>query len=314
MAKVLTLGEPLAVFAAQDADASLVDAANFKKYLAGAELNVAVGLARLGHNVTYLTQVGTDPFGQFIIKAINANGIATDQIRMVNDAWTGFELKQRVTSGDPDTYYFRKGSAAARVTPSILDGLSIQSFDHIHLTGIFSALSQTTLQTVDAVLHLAKSAGVPVTFDPNLRPALWPNENEMKTALNALCEQADIVMPGVNEGMVLMGSSDPENIADFYLHKGVKTVIVKVGAKGAFMKDQKGQTNFVPGFKVKQVIDTVGAGDGFATGVIDGFLKHAEATQILRQGNAIGALAVLQPGDSDGYPTAKGLDAFLQTN
>ncbi|MFD1672652.1 sugar kinase [Agrilactobacillus yilanensis] len=314
MSKILTLGEPLVVFASEDQDKDLVTAKHFQKFLAGAELNVAVGLTRLGHQVTYLTQVGNDPFGQFIISAMQANQIDASNIKTIDTAWTGFELKEQVSQGDPGVFYYRKNSAASQVTPEMIDALDLSEFDHIHLTGIFAGLSKTTLATAEYCLQKAKAAHIPVTFDPNLRPQLWQSEVEMKTILNRLCAQAEIVMPGIGEGQILMGSDDPETIADYYLNEGVKMVIVKVGSKGAFIKDAAGHQDFVAGFKVKKVIDTVGAGDGFATGVVDGYLRKKPIAEILRQGNAIGAMAVQHQGDSDGYPTAEALADFLQTN
>lgn len=314
MSKILTLGEPLVVFASEDQDKDLVSAMRFRKFLAGAELNVAIGLTRLGHKVTYLTKVGNDPLGQFIVAAMQENQIDVSHVSKTDAAWTGLEFKEKVSQGDPDVFYFRKHSAASQITPEMIDQLNLSNFDHIHLTGIFAGLSKTTLATTEYCLQQAKIAGVPVTFDPNLRPQLWDSKAEMKEVLNRLCAQAEIVMPGNNEGEFLMGSDDPETIADYYLEQGVQKVIVKVGSKGAFLKDQTQQKFFVPGFKVAQVVDTVGAGDGFATGVIDGFLHQKEANEILRQGNAIGAFAVQSPGDSDGYPTAEELMNFLKIN
>lgn len=314
MSKILTLGEPLVVFASENQDQDLVSSDTFKKYLAGAELNVAIGLTRLGHQVTYLTQVGADPFGAFIVSAIQENRIDTHAIQTIETAWTGFELKEKVSHGDPGVFYYRKHSAASQITPEIIDGIDLQAFDHVHLTGIFAGLSQTSLATSEYCLQKAKAAGVSVTFDPNLRPQLWSSEAEMKRVLNRLCTQAEIVMPGIHEGQILMGSDQPEAIADFYLDKGVKIVIVKDGSKGAFIKTATGQQTFVPSFKVQKVVDTVGAGDGFATGIIDGYLRALSPEAMLRQGNAIGALAVQNPGDSDGYPTSSELQSFLQTN
>lgn len=111
-AEVVTIGEPLAVFAATEPNVSLVAAQRFQKFVAGAELNVAVGLARLGHSVSYVSAVGQDPLGQFILDQLQAAHVDHQHVQVSADYWTGFYLKQRVTQGDPATYYYRKNSAA----------------------------------------------------------------------------------------------------------------------------------------------------------------------------------------------------------
>ncbi|PWG68232.1 2-dehydro-3-deoxygluconokinase, partial [Enterobacter mori] len=105
------------------------------------------------------------------------------------------------------------------------------------------------------------------TFDPNLRPQLWDSEKQMCETINDLAKHADIILPGINEGKVLIGSDDPEVIADFYLNQSDKTstVIVKLGKDGAYLKEKGTKSGKkIAGQKVEQVIDTVGAGDGFA--------------------------------------------------
>ncbi len=310
MSEFLTIGEPLVVFAAQEVDTKLADATHFQKFLAGAELNVAVGVSRLGHASQYVSQVGQDPFGEFIINAIQANNIATDNITTTPDAWTGYQLKEKVSSGDPNTFYFRKNSAAAQLTPVAIDNIDFTGLKHIHLSGIFPALSNNSRAAFQRLIDKAREQNITTTFDPNLRPALWASEAEMIATINDFAGQADIVMPGINEGQILLGSTDPNTIADFYLAKGAKLVIVKVGAEGAFAKT-KTRSYFVPGFAVKQVVDTVGAGDGFAVGFITARLEGLSIEAALQRGNAIGALAVQHPGDNDGYPTAVELQRFL---
>ena len=111
-----------------------------------------------------------------------------------------------------------------------------------------------------------------------------------------------------------MGSRDPESIADFYLNNGeaTKTVIVKLGTEGAYVKQKDGTSFTVPGFKVAEVVDTVGAGDGFAVGLITALIEDKPLKEAVVRANAIGAMAVQSPGDNDGYPTPEELAKFLQ--
>ncbi len=314
MSEFLTIGEPIALFGSEEVDKSLKEARHFQKFLAGAEVNVAVGVSRLGHSSEYITRVGKDPFGEFIIDQLHENQIGTSYVSKTADFWTAFQLKDRVSKGDPSIFYFRKGSAAAHFDQTVLDEVDFSSVKMAHLSGIFPAISVQALAAFRYLIHLLEKNHIPTTFDPNLRPQLWSSQEEMIETINDLASHAEIVLPGINEGEILVGSRDPEVVADFYLTNGEKTqaVIVKLGTDGAYVK-QKGTPGFVvPGFKVAEVVDTVGAGDGFAVGLITSLIEGKGLKEAVVRANAVGALAVQSPGDSDGYPTPQQLEKFLQ--
>lgn len=312
MAEFLTIGEPLVVLAAQEVDRSLEETNCFEKFLAGAELNVAVGMSRLGHKAAYISKVGDDSFGHFIIETANRAGIDTSNLTVDREHLTGFYLKQKVNQGDPVVDYFRKNSAAANLTPEEIVDLNLSQVKIAHLSGIFPALSETSLETFQLMNQKLNAANILTVFDPNLRPALWDNLGKMIEVTNELAKGSQIVLPGINEGKTLMGSEEPEAIADFYLNQSdlTHTVIVKLGAKGALVKTKAGETYTVSGFKVKKVIDTVGAGDGFAVGLESALLEGKTIQEAVKRACAIGALAVQSQGDSDGYPTQAELASF----
>ena len=178
------------------------------------------------------------------------------------------------------------------------------------MSGIFPGISDTAEETFRALSKRLNENNILTTFDPNLRP-LWKSHDYMVKTLNELAGYADIVLPGVEEGKILMGSDDPEAIADFYL-KGERTntVIVKIGAEGAFVKTSNGDKYTVKGFHVDHIVDTVGAGDGFALGVITALLEGKSLRSAVMRGNAVGALQIQTPGDNDGYPTPDEPKAF----
>ncbi|GAB6093228.1 sugar kinase [Furfurilactobacillus curtus] len=313
MSEFLTIGEPMAVFASEDVDKSLVEAHNFGKYAAGAELNVAIGVSRLGHTAAYLSSVGDDPFGKFLIQAMQVENVDATYVTKSNEYWTGFYLKERVNVGDPSTHYFRKNSAAANYDIRNLEKLNLDDVKIAHLSGIFAALSENDLEVLKALGKTLQSAGKLITFDPNLRPALWDTQSRMIEVTNELAKLATIVVPGVNEGEILVGTDDPASIADFYLNQSRHTqiVIVKIGPKGAFIKEKGKPGRTIQGFKVDKVVDTVGAGDGFAVGLITGLLEKQTLDNAVKRGCAVGALAVMSPGDNDGYPTPDELHKFM---
>lgn len=315
MTEFLTIGEPIALFGSKEVDRSLSEATQFQKFLAGAEVNVAVGVSRLGHSSTYISQVGKDPFGEFIIKELKKNHIDTSLIEETANYWTAFQLKDRVSQGDPSIFYFRKGSAAAHFDRSILENINFTDLKFAHLSGIFPAISQQACQAFTHLIELLANHHIATTFDPNLRPQLWESVEIMRDTINHLASFATIVLPGVNEGEILVGSRDPQVIADFYLNNGsaTQTVVVKLGEAGAFVKTKTGEQYTVPGFQVSEVVDTVGAGDGFAVGLLTGLMENLSLKEAVVRANAVGALAVQSAGDNDGYPTKEQLADFLAT-
>ncbi len=310
MVEVVTIGEPMVLFVA-DAVGSLETIEHFTKFLAGAEVNVSIGLTRLDHKVCYITKLGHDPFGKYIYNFLSEEHIDTSYVRWDEVNPTGFQIKEKTLSGDPEVVSFRRGSAASCLTKKDLASLDWSGVKHLHVTGIPLALSPDFREAVFSLVALAKIKGIRVTFDPNLRPKLWKSQAVMVRVINELAIQCDIVLPGIGEGAVLTGHDDPEKIADFYLEKGVKAVSVKLGEKGAFVKTQS-ESYLVPGFKVDQVVDTVGAGDAFAVGLISGLLEGLTLRDSVLRGNAIGSLQVMTPGDNDGLPDRETLAHYLQ--
>ena len=304
---VITIGEAMAMFVATETG-DLATAGQFVKRVAGAELNVATGLARLGLKVGWVSRVGNDSFGRYVLQQlekeqIDSRGVTTDARYA-----TGFQLKSKVEDGtDPIVEYFRKGSAASHLSVEDFNEDYFFSARHLHLSGVAAALSATSLELLTHTAKLMKEKGKTISFDPNLRPVLWKSEAEMIGQLNQLAFQADWVLPGVKEGVILTGQKTPEAIADFYLDHGVKTVVLKTGADGAWFKTATGEKGAVAAIKIDNVVDTVGAGDGFAVGVISALLEGKSLQHAVSRGNKIGSLAIQVIGDSEGLPTRAAL-------
>lgn len=299
----VTIGEAMAMFVATETG-DLAAAEQFVKRIAGAELNVAIGLARLGLKVGYVSRVGDDSFGRYTCQQLEKEGVDDRRVTVDKRYPTGFQLKNRVDDGsDPRVEYFRKGSAASHLSVEDFDRDYFGAARHLHLSGVSAAISDSSLALSTLAAQEMKRMGKTISFDPNLRPVLWSSEQEMVKQLNLLAGYADWVLPGVSEGKILTGHDQPESIADFYLDKGVKAVIVKTGCDGAWFKTADGEKGDVKALPVEKVVDTVGAGDGFAVGVISALLEGKSLTDAIRRGNRIGALAIQVIGDSEGLPT-----------
>jgi len=306
---VLLAGEPMGLLMAKT-EGRLEDVTEYSLAVAGAEFNVAVGLARLKHTVTYVTKLGNDPFGKLISNVLNKNAIRNDRIFFTGDRPTGFMLKSLTQHGDPDIFYYRRGSAASTLSEQDVLSLPFDEYTHLHLTGILPALTEQTRSATYMLLKCAEENGLMVTFDPNLRPQLWESHEVMVEVINDIASRAHIVMPGQAEGKILTGSEEPAEIARFYHERGVGTVIVKLCAKGAYYSDGK-NAELVPGFTVPKVVDTVGAGDGFAVGFISAIQEGRSMREAVLRGNAVGAIQVMSRGDNDGLPNREELAAFM---
>lgn len=296
---LLTLGESMVLFAAQE-PGPLAKAQSYTRHLAGAESNVAIGVARLGLRAAWLSRLGCDGFGDFVLEGIQAEKVAChvarDPLRP-----TGFMLKSRTLQGDPEVQYYRRGSAASALDVGDFDERLFASARHLHVTGITAALSPSAAELLAHAMRFVRGLGRSVSFDPNLRPSLWPSRDRMVAEVNRLAALADWVMPGLQEGRTLTGCGQPEDIAASYLAQGARCVVLKLGAQGAYFRTQ-GESDFVAGTPVAQVVDTVGAGDGFAAGVLSARLEGLGWRDALARGNHIGALALSSRGDMEALP------------
>lgn len=301
----LSFGETMAMFVAEQ-NGDLADVGHFHKRIAGADSNVAIGLSRLGFNVAWLSRVGADSLGRFVIDTLEKEGLDCSNVAIDTAHPTGFQLKSRTDDGsDPVVEYFRRGSAASHlsrqsIAPELLNAR------HLHATGIPPALSETAREMSVELMTRMRNAGRSVSFDPNLRPSLWASQQQMISEINRLAALAHWVLPGLSEGRLLTGFEDPADIAAFYLDQGAEAVAIKLGPHGAYYRTHLDQ-GFVAGVPVKTVVDTVGAGDGFAVGMISALLENHSFADAVKRANWIGSRAVQSRGDMEGLPTREEL-------
>jgi 2-dehydro-3-deoxygluconokinase len=316
MTELLTVGEPMGLFIAQE-NGALEDVEHYSSRIAGADLNVAIGVARFGHQVAFISQVGDDTFGRQIKRRLEQEKIDSQYLTVSKEWKTGFMLKGLAANGRPATDYYRKGSAAAHISLEKLDQVDFNGVKILHLGGILAGLSEAGYQ---ATLHLIKRARehqVQITFDPNLRPTIWESEELMIERTNEIAKLCDVVMPNIKEGGILTGEKDVQAMADFYLKQGVKQVIINMVENGSYSKrmDEQHQVHEerMPELKPDQIVDRVGAGDGFVAGVVSGKLERLNDLDCLRRGSAVGAIQMENLGDNEGLPTKAEVTNFLSS-
>jgi sugar/nucleoside kinase (ribokinase family) len=307
---VLTFGEALVGYGS--VEDNLRVATQFTRFPGGAELNVAVGLTRLGVRTTWTSVLGNDAHGDYIADAVGQLGV-TPLVRRATGP-TALMFKAGGADGDPEVLQIRHRTAFAQHADALLtaDILALDGIDHLHLTGIALGISPVVRAASLTLLEAAIAAGLSVSFDPNLRLNLWPNRDEMRAVINTVAARATVVMPGVGEARMLTGHDDPQTIAKTYLDAGTREVVVKLGAEGALAWTAEDQNARSRRFAVTP-IDTVGAGDGFAAGYLAAFLGGGNLQERVDQGAAVGALATTRRGDLAAMPERAEVDALLNS-
>lgn len=289
---VVTLGEAMGLLLA--VGTPLDEARDLRREVAGAELNVAVGLARLGHRTAWVGRVGDDTFGRAVLRRLRAEGV---EVVATVDAErpTGLLVRDTTTSRPVTVWYRRDGSAGSALAPRDVPASLVARARVLHVTGITSALSGTAHDAVVTAVRTARDAGVVVSFDPNVRLRLAP-AHVWAAHLRELAPLADLVLVGEDELGLLGDLAEPAALLD----AGVSTVVVKRGARGADEHDAGG-VRHVPAAPVT-VLDPVGAGDAFAAGYLSGWLDGVGRPDRLARAATVAAQVVTALGDLAGLP------------
>ncbi len=273
MRDVLTFGEALAGFYPASGE-------TLTRFVAGAELNLAVHLARLERSVTYVTRVGDDPFGVAVCEALAAQRIDA-RVAVDPERRTGIYFRELGGAGPRRVYYYRAGSAASELRPDDLPPLG--GYRIVHATGVTAALGPSCLAAVE---HAAGAAFF--SLDVNFRPALWSAEL-CREALLPLAARAAVVFLSDDDNAALTPAEA--------LDAGAAAVIHMRGAGGALYLGQDG-TRLEAQAPVVEAVDTVGAGDAFAAGFLHAQLAGAGPLVSLEEGCRLGAQTVARVGDS----------------
>jgi 2-dehydro-3-deoxygluconokinase len=306
---VVTFGETMVLFT-PETTGLMRYAQTFSRKFGGSETNFAIGLARLGHSVGWISRVGDDELGKAMLSFIRGEGVNVSRVRIDPDAPTGIYFKEFRNAHEVNVYYYRKGSAASRMTAEDLDENYIAQAKYMFVSGITPALSESCREMVWEAIRMAKKHGLKVVFDPNLRKKLWP-EQQARDTLLAIAAQADIVLPGLAEGVFLFGETDPLLLGQRFLEHGAQTVVLKLGEQGAHYFTPETNER-IPSFRVERVVDPVGAGDGFAAGFVSGLLDGLPLPEAVRRANAVGAIVTMVNGDVEGLPERADLKRFME--
>ncbi len=288
----------------------LRDVVLFEKHAAGAEGNVAIGVSRLGCSSGIISRVGNDEFGRFLLGALRAERVDTSHVVVDEGAPTGLFFIQR---GYPildksEAFYYRRNSAGSRLSANDVDEDFVSSAKVFHISGITPALSDSAREATLFAVKAAKRNNVQVSLDTNVRLKLW-NIEAARSALFPLCKIADIVFTSGPDSKIILGEDRPEEIARILHKAGIKTVVVKLGERGAYASSggDVATQPMIPAY----VEDATGAGDSFAATFLATQLKGWKLKDSLLAAATSAALVVSVRGDYENSPDMEGLQTAL---
>ncbi len=313
MTPVLAIGETLIDLIVDDAAPDLEAAETFVARDGGAPANVAVALARLGVSSAFAGVVGDDPFGRRLRATLTREGVDTSRLRATADAHTSLAFAWKDDHGDG---HFQ----LLRLADRLLSEEDVAGFGIAELAGIVvgsvALAAEPSRQAIARAVELAAAAGVPVVFDVNLRPTLWPDLQAARKACLSIIERTTLLKLSLDDARYVFDvAADPMAAIAAARRSAPNVVVLTDGPRGAWFVNEAGGVDHIPAFAV-EAVEPTGAGDAFTAALVSRLLAQewaAPREADLRYASAAGALATAKPGALAGLPTAAELESFLQT-
>ncbi|MEM9012351.1 MAG: sugar kinase [Pseudomonadota bacterium] len=280
MTDILCLGEAMVELNAQPDG-------RYLRGFGGDTSNTAVAAARQGAEVGYITRLGRDGFGDALTAMWREEGVASDLVIRDPAAPTGLYFVDHGPDGHVFSYR-RAGSAASLMRPEDLPVDAIRSARILHVSGISQGISASAADTVFAAIEVARAAGVRVSYDTNLRPALWPLARA-RAVIHAAVSSCQIALPGLDDARALTGRAEPDAILDFYLELGVEVVALTLGAEGTRVATPEVRRHLPP--HTVTALDATGAGDTFDGAFLAELAAGRDPFDAARYANVAAALS-----------------------
>jgi 2-dehydro-3-deoxygluconokinase len=299
MPDLVTLGETCVVLVAKTGG-PLRYSAEFERRLGGAESTVAVGVARLGHSAGWISRLGDDEFGAYILGQMRGENVDVSNTHLSEDAQTGIFFRENRDNGRSSVFYYRRESAFANFSPEDIDKDYIASSRILHLTGITPGLSASCRAAVDHAIDIAKANDVMVVFDPNYRAKIW-SSSEARSCLENLMQRSDHVLAGQEDIGKLTGLTNEKECMKYLHDLGISSVVLKLGRNGALMSSEDGVER-LSGYLLENPVDRFGVGDSFAAGFIVGLLEGRSPRESVTLANAVAGWSIRLPGNIEALP------------
>lgn len=296
---VITIGDAM-IAMCPEKKGPILFSNTFERKVGGAELNVAIGCARLGLKSGWISNLGNDDFGKYILRTVKSESIDTSEVKLIDGYQTSVYFREILSDGSSRSFYYREKSPTSTMKAEELNEEYFKNAKVLHITGVFPSILKNNQKIILEAIKLAKKYNLLVSFDPNIRLKMW-TKDEAKDFITSILPDVDILLIGDEEVELLLDEFNIEKAIKTFHDYGISKVIIKRGAKGAVGSDGS-NTYYVDGIKPKALVDTVGAGDGFAAGFLSATLKGQSFEDAIRFANAVGSLVVGVEGDNEGLP------------
>lgn len=270
MKKIISIGEALIDFIPDKKDCSLKEVGSFERVAGGAPANVCAVVSKLGGKSNFISKLGKDAFGDYIIDVLNEANVNTDYVLRTDKANTGLAFVSLKEDGDRDFSFYRNPSADMLLE---VDEIKKEWFENCH------SLHFCSVDLIECPMKYAHKKAIEyaiennsiISFDPNVRLPLWKSQNECREAILEFLPMANIIKISDEELEFITGYSDIEKAIEVLFKGNTKLVIFTKGKDGAEIFTKESKIN-VSGNDV-EVIDTTGAGDSFIGAFLYRLLK-----------------------------------------
>jgi 2-dehydro-3-deoxygluconokinase len=288
--------------------------------IGGAELNVAVGVSRLGGKSAWVSRLPRNPLGRLIGQRARELGVDCSHVLWSDEGRAGlYFFEFGASPRPPSVLYDRAGSSVSMIRPGEANwGEIFSRAHHFHVTGITPALSGSAAQTTLEALRAAKRAGCTVSYDINYRQKLWPPD-EAGRVQKPMMEYVDLLITNAYDPQAVFGlhEKEAETLAERLAESfGFSVVAVTLKSSGSAWRDSLSAMVWAEGRVIRdrsyevEIVDRLGSGDSFAAGFLTGWLEGGDAERGLRYGNAFAALKQTFPGDFN-WATREEVEALL---
>lgn len=264
----------------------------------GAPANVAVGIARLGGQSAFIGRVGNDPFGRFMSKTLADERVDVKWMRLDPAHRTSTVVVDLDEHGERSFTFMVRPSADLFLETADLPTFSVGEWLHVCSIALSAEPSRSaTFQAMAAI----REAGGCVSFDPNIRPDLWPDENELRRCLEQALQSADVVKLSVEELAFLTGDAEVNvGLHALMARCPARLVLITMGKEGVIAWHD-GAVKHYSATPV-QCVDTTGAGDAFVAGLLYGLAAGQDLTPVIALAQRCGALATTAKGAMTALP------------
>jgi len=287
----------------------LPEVEHFSRHLGGSSANIAVGLARLGHQVGIVSSVGADALAEYLLAFLKAETVDTRFVRLV----PGYNTSLCLTEvSPPDRFpqvFYRREAADTRVEVGAAE-LDYVRGARLFVTNGTSLAASPSREATLAALRAAREAEARTVLDVDYRASSWPSPEAAGGQARRALGLVDVVLGNEDEIALLSGEADPRRQVAAVLDAGVGLLVRKLGARGV-EAHTRGESTSTPPVAVP-VVSTIGAGDAFASGFLDRLHRGRPLAECLRAGNAAAAIVVGRVSCSDAMPYPHEIDALLR--